>query len=359
MAQQQQSGPVGDGAGQASGDLAGVGEFGLIASVTALLTAGPDVLIGPGDDAALVRVGGGADGREVLVSTDIAVEGRHFRRDWSSAEDVGHRVAAANLSDIAAMGGTATALVIALAAPTDLPAAWALDLTRGLVAEADRSAPASWAVTSSSADVVTVAVTVLGACTGPVVRRTAPSPVTSSPSSGRLGWAAAGLAVLSRGFRSPRVVVEAHRRPEPPYAQGPVAAAAGATAMIDVSDGLLADLGHVATASGVAVDVRQRGVRGGRAAAGGGSGPRGRPVRASCSPEGTTTHWRDVPLRRGAAGRLDGGRPVGGVRGHRRRRRSDDGDGATGTSAELPRLTGRRQPVTPTGRPRQGGTSAA
>ena len=75
---------------------------------------------------------------------------------------------------------------------------------------------------------------------------------------GRLGWAAAGLAVLSRGFRSPRVVVEAHRRPEPPYAEGPAAAAAGATAMIDVSDGLLADLGHVAAASGVAIDVDQR-----------------------------------------------------------------------------------------------------
>jgi thiamine-monophosphate kinase len=73
---------------------------------------------------------------------------------------------------------------------------------------------------------------------------------------GRQGWAAGGLAVLARGFRSPRKLVEAYRRPEPPYAAGAQAADRGATAMIDVSDGLLADLGHVARASGVAVDVR-------------------------------------------------------------------------------------------------------
>jgi thiamine-monophosphate kinase len=73
--------------------------------------------------------------------------------------------------------------------------------------------------------------------------------------SGRLGWAAAGVAVLGRGFRSPRAVVVAHRVPEPPYGQGRVAAEAGASAMIDISDGLLADLGHVSRASGVTLDV--------------------------------------------------------------------------------------------------------
>jgi thiamine-monophosphate kinase len=73
---------------------------------------------------------------------------------------------------------------------------------------------------------------------------------------GRIGWSAAGLAVLARGFRSPVAVVGAHRVPEPPYAAGPQAARAGATAMIDVSDGLLADLGHVARASAVVLDVR-------------------------------------------------------------------------------------------------------
>jgi thiamine-monophosphate kinase len=74
---------------------------------------------------------------------------------------------------------------------------------------------------------------------------------------GRQGWAAGGLAVLGRGFRSPRVLVEAYRRPEPPYDAGPIAAAAGATAMIDVSDGLVADAGHVAQDSGVAIDLHR------------------------------------------------------------------------------------------------------
>lgn len=238
-----------------TGDLAALGEFGLIDAVTALLTQGPDVLIGPGDDAALVRVGGGPDGREVLVSTDVAVEGRHFRRDWSSAEDVGHRIAAANLSDLAAMGGVATALVVAIAAPGDLPAAWALDLTRGLVDEAAQVGASVVGGDVVESDRLTVAVTVLGACAGPVVGRAGARPGDVVAVVGRLGWAEAGLSVLSRGFRSPRAVVEAHRRPQPPYAQGAVAAAAGATAMIDVSDGLLADLGHLASASRVAIDV--------------------------------------------------------------------------------------------------------
>ncbi len=73
---------------------------------------------------------------------------------------------------------------------------------------------------------------------------------------GRVGWAAAGLAVLSRGFRSPASMVNAYREPQPPLTAGPVAAALGATSMIDISDGLVADVGHIAEASGVAIDIR-------------------------------------------------------------------------------------------------------
>ena len=243
--------PVDSPAGQT---LGGLGEPGLVGAVAALLAAAgphPDVLLGPGDDAALVRVGGG----EVLVSTDVAVEDRHFRRDWSSAEDVGHRVAAANLADIAAMGGAARALVVALSAPAELPAQWALDLTRGLADEAGVVGARLVGGDVSAADAVSVAVTVLGDASSTVVRRGTARVGDVVALTGRIGWAAAGLAVLSRGFRSPRVVVDAHRRPQPPYRQGPVAAAAGATALVDVSDGLLSDLGHVATASGVAIDV--------------------------------------------------------------------------------------------------------
>ena len=101
-----------------------------------------------------------------------------------------------------------------------------------------------------------VAVTVIGACAQAPVLRSGAEPGQVVALAGRQGWSAGGLAVLGRGFRSPRVLVEAYRRPEPPYDAGPAAAAAGATAMIDVSDGLVADAAHVADESGVAIDLR-------------------------------------------------------------------------------------------------------
>ncbi|MFC5179152.1 thiamine-phosphate kinase [Nocardioides taihuensis] len=235
--------------------LSDAGEFGLIGALTALFDQPEDVLVGPGDDAAVLRVRSG----HVVVSTDLMVEGRHFRRDWASAEDVGHRAAAQNLSDVNAMGGRATALTIGLAAPADLPAQWALDLARGF---ADECRPLGATVVGGDlarADEVVIAVTVLGACTVAPVLRSGARPGDVLALCGRQGWAAGGLAVLGRGFRSPRVLVEAYRRPDPPYDAGRIAAEAGATAMIDVSDGLVADAGHLAADSGVAIDVRTAG----------------------------------------------------------------------------------------------------
>jgi thiamine-monophosphate kinase len=184
------------------------------------------------------------------------VEGRHFRRDWASAEDVGHRAAAQNLSDVNAMGGRATSLTVGLAAPPDLPAAWALDFARGFADECASVGASIVGGDLTRADEVMVAVTVIGACTTAPVVRSGAEPGDVLAIVGRQGWAAGGLAVLGRGFRSPRVLVEAYRRPEPPYDAGRVAADAGATSMIDVSDGLVADAGHLAEASRVAIDVR-------------------------------------------------------------------------------------------------------
>jgi thiamine-monophosphate kinase len=110
----------------------------------------------------------------------------------------------------------------------------------------------------SASRILTIAVTALGDLRGgePVIRGGArPGDVVAL--AGRVGYAAAGYTVLSRGFRSPKLLVEAYRRPQVPYSAGPQAARLGATAMIDVSDGLLADLGHVAAASSVAIDVRR------------------------------------------------------------------------------------------------------
>lgn len=233
--------------------VADLGEFGLVASVVGRFPATPDVLLGPGDDAALVAA---PDGR-VVASTDLLVEGRHFRRDWSTAHDVGRKAAAQNLADIVAMGARPTALLVGLGVPGDLPADWASGLADGLAEET-----ALVGATVVGGDVVrsehvVVAVTALGDLEGraPVTRGgTQPGDVVALV--GRLGWAAAGLAVLGRGFRSPRVLADAHRVPAPPYASGPAAARAGATAMIDVSDGLVQDAGHVAEASGVVLMLR-------------------------------------------------------------------------------------------------------
>ncbi len=232
--------------------LADVGEFGLIAALTAKFPQGEDVFLGPGDDAAVLRVRTG----HVVVSTDLLVEDRHFRRDWASAHDIGRKAAAQNLSDINAMGGRATALTVGLAAPPDLPAAWALELADGLAEEVALVGASIVGGDLTRADAVVIAITVLGVCEIAPVRRDGAQPGDVLAIAGRQGWSAAGHAVLARGFRSPRVLVEAHRRPEPPYDAGAAAAKAGATSMIDISDGLVADAGHLAAASGVSIDVR-------------------------------------------------------------------------------------------------------
>ncbi len=234
--------------------LADLGEFGVVNALTSRFAQGAGVVVGPGDDAAVVRL----DGTEVVASVDVLVQGHHFRLDWSAAADIGHKAAAANLSDINAMGGRATALLVGLGAPSDLEVTWVLELADGLAAEAAKVGASVVGGDLTRAEGVTIAVTVLGLCEHGVVRRDGARPGDIVAHAGRQGWAAAGFAVLGRGFRSPRVVVDAHRQPQPPYDAGPEAARLGATAMIDVSDGLLQDLGHVATASGVAIDVTSR-----------------------------------------------------------------------------------------------------
>ena len=233
--------------------IAEIGEFGLISRVVARLGAGSKTLLGPGDDSAVVAA---PDGR-VVACTDVLVEGRHFRRDWSTPADIGHRAAAANLADIAAMGAEPTALLVAFCAPADLDVGWAEELATGLSDEAALVGASVVGGDMSSSPTLTVAVTALGDLGGrPPVVRSGAQPGDVLALSGRTGHAAAGYTILSRGFRTPKMLVEAYRRPEVPYAAGPRAGAAGATSMIDVSDGLLQDLGHVAAASLVAIDVR-------------------------------------------------------------------------------------------------------
>jgi thiamine-monophosphate kinase len=233
--------------------VAELGEFGLIRRLTSGKPQPAVTLLGPGDDAAVVRA---ADGR-VVASTDVLVEGVHFRLDWSTPEHIGRKAVAVNLADIAAMGAVPTAVLVGLACPAGTAARTIDELVGGLWQEAGRVRIGVVGGDMVSAENLVVSVTALGDLQGrePVTRGGA-MPGDILAVCGRLGWAAAGLAVLGRGFRSPVSVVAAHRVPEPPYAAGPQAALAGATAMIDVSDGLLADLRHVAKASNVAIDVQ-------------------------------------------------------------------------------------------------------
>jgi thiamine-monophosphate kinase len=233
--------------------VAGVGEFGLIRRVTRGRTQPTTTLLGPGDDAAVVAA---PDGR-VVASTDVLVEGVHFRLDWSSPEQVGRKAAAANLADVAAMGAVPTALLVGFACPADTPASLVDGVTDGLWKEAARAGAGVVGGDMVSCPTLVISVTALGDMRGMApVTRSGAAPGDVLAVCGSLGWAAAGLAVLGRGFRSPVAIVGAQQAPEPPYAAGPQAAEAGASAMLDVSDGLLADTGHIAEASGVAIDIR-------------------------------------------------------------------------------------------------------
>ena len=206
--------------------LGSTGEHAWLKRLPEQLPTMAGVEVGVGDDAAVVLA---PDGRTV-VCTDVLVEDKHFRRDWSEAADVGHRAAAANLADIAAMGARPTALLVGLAAPADLPIVWVEGLLAGIRDEAALVGASVVGGDLASSDRLVIAVTALGDLGGraPVTRAGAePGDVVAV--AGRLGWAQAGLAVLRRGFRSPRVLVAAHRRPEVPYAAGPIASLAGAT----------------------------------------------------------------------------------------------------------------------------------
>ncbi|ALJ20114.1 thiamine-phosphate kinase [Microbacterium sp. No. 7] len=236
-----------------------------------LAVLGPsDAEVGPGDDAAVLAAPGG----RIVVTTDTLVHGPDFRLAWSSGVDLGFKSAAVNLADVAAMGARPIALVVALALPPETTIGFVEDLARGL-RDACRLLAPGCAVEGGDltvSDTLTIAVTALGVLDGvePVLRSGArPGDVVAV--AGELGAASRGLRVLFDLFRdaagepvpvrrdelSPaqRRDLDVQLRPHPPVALGPIAAAAGATALMDVSDGLLLDATRLAEASGVTVDL--------------------------------------------------------------------------------------------------------
>lgn len=229
-----------------------LGEFAVIDRLVRGRRQPAAVVLGPGDDAALVAAG---DGR-VVVSTDMLVQDRHFRLDWSTPHDIGRKAIAQNAADVEAMGARPTAFVVAFGAPGETPAAAVDSLVDGMWDEAARIGAGIAGGDLVSCPQWVISVTVLGDLDGrEPVRRSGAHPGSLVAVTGDLGRSAAGFSLWHNKVGGFDELRRRHVVPEPPYGQGAVAAAGGAQAMIDVSDGLIADLRHVAEASEVGIDL--------------------------------------------------------------------------------------------------------
>ena len=223
----------------------------LIAAVRAIFEATPDerVLIGIGDDGAVIEQPKG----KVVLATDIAVEGTHFNREWSSLFEIGAKITAANLADIYAMGGRPEYLLVAAALPRGFTIPEIQELARGIVDEASKvgARVVGGDITASKDLVISIAaygsvkdsVTRSGAQVGDLVI------ISDLP-----GASAVGLELLKQGVRDERTLP--HRRPIVNYGAARDFALAGVSAMCDVSDGLTSELLHIAKASGVGIEIR-------------------------------------------------------------------------------------------------------
>jgi thiamine-monophosphate kinase len=238
--------------------LRSLGEFGLIDRLAGALGTGPGVDKGVGDDAAILTTD---PGRKLVVTVDVVVEGRHFTAELSDPADWGWKAVAVNLSDLAAMGAEPLALVVALTVPPGTPLETLDGLYKGMAECCERFGAPLVGGDTSAGPALSLAITALGQAARPVRRdgaRAGDRLVVSGP----LGAAAAGLALLQRGDEAAAALLErfpdlaaAHRRPWPELGAGLRLAAAGATAMIDVSDGLAGDALHIAEASGLGLEL--------------------------------------------------------------------------------------------------------
>jgi thiamine-monophosphate kinase len=243
--------------------VAEIGEFGLIELLSQQLgdgaTGAAGVSVGIGDDACVLAP---TPGRELLVTCDSLVEGRHFLTEFCSPEDVGRRAAAVNLSDVGAMGGEPRAALVSLGLRPETPVSAVEALYRGLSAE---FSPLGVAIAGGNCTAVPgpcfVDVTLLGEVgAGRAVRRSDARVGDAVLVTGHLGMGAAGLAVLQRlgtaGGEDFPTLSEAYRRPRHRAQEGRELGSTGLLhAMIDISDGLLGDAGHLARASGVGVTL--------------------------------------------------------------------------------------------------------
>lgn len=240
-------------------NLGAIGEFGMIERIRARFPV-PEGCVGIGDDCAVIQQPGD---RVLLVTTDLLVEDVHFLRNRITPEELGHKALAVNLSDIAAMGGTAKAAFLSIGLPRDTEVAWIDGFFAGLgaLSRATGCALLGGDTTGSPRGVV-VNIAVLGeAERGRVICRSGARAGDVIAVTGLLGDSGAGLRLLLEGDAvvddaDARYLVEAHHRPVPHLAEGAWLAATGAVrAMMDVSDGIESDLRHILTASNAGARV--------------------------------------------------------------------------------------------------------
>jgi thiamine-monophosphate kinase len=232
--------------------LAEIGEFGLLATLLPKLPVGRDVILGPGDDCAIVQ----SRSQRLLLTVDALVEGVHFHSGWLTPWQLGRKAFLVNASDIAAMGGTPRWCVVNLAAPRHAAAADLTAISSG-VAEAARENGASLVGGNlSRAARLAVDVTVVGAAPPRPLRRSGARSGDLLYVTGQLGDAALGVRALQRDRHARGPAVRRFREPPSRWRAGAQLARSGAAAaMIDVSDGLIRDLGHLCAASRVGARI--------------------------------------------------------------------------------------------------------
>ncbi len=239
-----------------SATLADLGESGLVAKILARISESQvqssSVEIAAGDDAAVINTSGSS----FVLSVDMYVEGKHFRTDWSTAIEIGRRCAAASIADVCAMGAIPVGVLLAIGLPTTTASPWVEDFMAGFMQETSDASSILLGGDVSGSESIVISVTALGTVvTGAAITRSGARAGDIVGICGRSGMAAGGLRVLQRGLRSPRALVDAFRVPEIDYSAGVRAAEGGATSMIDVSDGLVADLENIARESGVGIEI--------------------------------------------------------------------------------------------------------